>query len=181
MRNEMSPLGSDEPGRFRALSDWFVASASGGVFVARIGTTAERAVDLMHALSVHLDPAVEVVMTDWRSGTEWEGSDVALPDFRDALGRLRFPLASYGGVEMTVFGPDDQLSLTPELLLVIYSRSDRWFFLLDGLGLSERDAPPAAVWVPTRSKLGTSPELQAALTAAAARLGLSAGTGAGEQ
>ena len=181
MRNEMSPSGSDEAGRFRPLSDWFIASDIGGVFVARIGTTAERAVDLMHALSVHLDPAVDVVMTDWRSGTEWVGFNVALPDFRDALGRLRFPLATYGGVEMTVHGPDDQLSLTPELLLVIYSRSDRWYFLLDGLGLSERAVPPAAVWVPTRSKLRPSAELTAALTAVAARLGLSASIGSNER
>lgn len=180
-RSEMSPLGSDEPGRFRPLSDWFIASVREGVYIARIGTTAERAVDLMHALSVHLDPAVDVVMTDWRSGTEWVGVDVALPDFRESLGRLRFPLATYGGVELTVVGPDDQLSLTPELLLVIYARSDRWYFLLDGLGLSERAAPPAPVWVPTLSKLAHSPELATALAAAAARLGLTAGPASTER
>ncbi|WP_373068457.1 hypothetical protein [Gemmatimonas sp.] len=181
MRSEMSPLGSDEPGRFRALLDWFIASVRDGVYIARIGTTAERAVDLMHALSVHLDPAVDVVMTDWRTGTEWVGVDVALPDLREALGRLRFPLATYGGVELTVVGPDDQLSLTPELLLVIYARSDRWYFLLDGLGLSERAAPPAPVWVPTLSKLAHSPELATALAAAAARLGLTAGPASTER
>ncbi len=174
LRNEMSSLGSDEAGRFRPRSDWFVASVHDGVHTARIGTTAERAVDLLHALSVHLDPAVDVVVTDWRSGTEWVGIDVALPDLRDALGRLRFLLATYGGVEMTVFGPDDQLSLTPELLLVIYSRSDRWYFLLEGLGLSERAAPPAPVWVPRRSMLTAAPELSTALAAAATRLGLTA-------
>ncbi|WP_411282523.1 hypothetical protein [Gemmatimonas sp.] len=147
-----------------------------GVFIARIGTTAERVVDLMHSLAIHLDPAVDVVMSDWRSGTEWVGVGVALPDFRDALGRLRFPLATYGGVELTVLNPSDQLSLTPELLLVIYSRSDRWYFLLDGLGLSERAVPPPPVWMPTRSMLTHSPEQSTALAAAAARLGLSAGT-----
>ncbi len=176
MRNERPPLDNEEAGRFRPISDWFVASLAAGVYVARIGTTAERVVDLMHALSVHLDPAVDVVISDWRSGTEWVGLGVALPELRDALGRLRFPLATYGGVEMTVFGPNDQLSLTPELLLVIYSHSDRWYFLLDGLGLSERAAPPAPVWVPTRSMRSPSPELSTALTATAARLGLTAGT-----
>lgn len=176
MRNDISPLGSDEAGRFRPLSDWFLASRDTGVYIARIGTTAERAVDLMHALAVHLDPAVDVVMTDWRSGTEWVGFDVALPDLRDALGRLRFPLATYGGVELSVFGPDDQLSLTPEMLLVIYARSDRWYFLLDGLGLAERAEPPAAVWAPSRSRLAPSPELATALASAATRLGLQAGT-----
>lgn len=174
MRNAMSPSGSDAAGRFRPPTDWFVASVLDGVYVARVGTTAERAVDLLHSLSVHLDPAVDVVISDRRNGVEWVGFDVALPDLRDALGRLRFPLATYGGVELTVFGPDDQLSLTPELLLVIYSRSDRWYFLLDGLGLAERSAPPAPVWAPARSMLTPSPELSTALTAAAARLGLSA-------
>ncbi len=179
MRNAMSPSGGDEAGRFRPVSDWFVASKDAGVHVARIGTTAERAVDLLHALTLHLDPAVDVVMSDLRSGTEWAGFDVALPDLRDALGRLRFPLATYGGVEMSVFGPDDQLSLTPELLLVIYSRSDRWYFLLDGLGLSERAEPPAAVWVPSRTMLAPSSELATALASAAARLGLQTGAPAG--
>lgn len=176
MRSNTSPLGNDEAGRFRPLSDWFVASGDAGVHVARIGTTAERAVDLMHALTMHLDPEVDVVMTDVRSGTVWQGGDVPLPDLREALGRLRFPLATYGGVEMTVFGPDDQLSLTPELLLVIYSRSDRWYFLLEGLGLAERADAPVPVWTPSRSTLAPSRELSSALAAAAARLGLRAGT-----
>jgi hypothetical protein len=175
MRSDTSPLGNDEARRFRPLSDWFVASGDAGVHVARIGATAERAVDLMHALTTHLDPAVDVVMTDVRSGMEWQGFDVPLPDLRDALGRLRFPLATYGGVEMTVFGPDDQLSLTPELLLVIYAHSDRWYFLLEGLGLAERAEAPMRVWTPSRSNLAPSPELASALAAAAARLGLRAG------
>ncbi len=173
-RNAMSPAGGEEAGRFRPWSDWFVASDSDGVSVALIGATAERAVDLLHALAVHLDPAVDVAMVDIRTGTEWVGFDVALPDVRDALGRLRFPLATYGGVELTVFGPDDQLSLTPELLLVIYSRSDRWYYFLDGLGLAERAAPPMPVWTPRRSELPPSPELSVALSVAVARLGLTA-------
>jgi len=174
MRSHTSPLGDDEAGRFRPLSDWFVASTDAAVHVARIGTTAERAVDLMLGLTRHLGPAVDVVVTDVRSATEWQGFDVALPDLREAIGRLRVPLATYGGVEITVFGPDDQVSLTPELLLVIYSRSDRWFFLLEGLGLTERAEAPVPVWVPSRSTLAPSPALSSALAAAAARLGLRA-------
>jgi hypothetical protein len=174
MRNELSPAGRDDAGRFRPMSDWFIASRDGGVYVARIGTTAERALDLMQVLAGYLDPAVDVVIDDVRSATEWLGVDVPLPELRDALGRLRFPLATYGGVELTVVGPDDQLSLTPELLIVIYSRSDRWYFLLDGLGLCERTALPLPTWASSRSALQPSPELAAALTAAAARLGLRA-------
>lgn len=111
-----------------------------------------------------------------RSGAQWKGFDIPLPDLCDALGRLRCPLATYGGVEITVFGPDDQLSLTPDSLLVIYERSDRWYFLLEGLGLAERAGSPVPVWAPARSMLQPSPALSSALTAAAATLGLRVGT-----
>jgi hypothetical protein len=40
-----------------------------------------------------------------RSGAEWQRFDIPLPDLRDALGRLRCPVATYGGEEITVFGP----------------------------------------------------------------------------
>jgi len=40
-----------------------------------------------------------------RSGAESQGFDIPLPDLRDALGRVRFPVATSGGVEITVFGP----------------------------------------------------------------------------
>ena len=128
----------------------------------------------MHALTIQLAPSFDVVMTEARSGTDWQGFDVPLPDQRDPLGWLRFPLATYGGVEMTVFGPDDLLSLTPELRLASYARSDRRYFLLDGLGLAERAQTPVPVWVPSRSKLAPSSERASAL--AAARRGLRAGT-----
>ncbi len=172
MRNALSPFDSDAAGRFRRAGDWFVTSTNDGVYTACIGATAERAVDLLHALAMHLDPAVDLYVSDVRTRTEWVGRDLALPDVRDALGRLRFPLATYGGVELTVFTPDDQLSLTPELLLVIYSRTDRWYFLLDGMGLEERASPPRAVWSPHRTELSASPELASSLAAAASRLGL---------
>ncbi len=172
MRNELSPFDSDAAGRFRRAGDWFITSSADGVYTACIGATAERAVDLLHALAIHLDPAVDLYVADVRTRTEWVGRDLALPDVRDALGRLRFPLATYGGVELTVHTPDDQLSLTPELLLVIYARTDRWFFLLDGMGLEERAAPPQSVWSPHRTTLAPSPELAGALAAAASRLGL---------
>jgi len=58
------------------------------------------------------------------------GSDMALPDVRDAVARLKVPLSTYGGVEITLFTPEDQLTLTPQIELFIYSRSDRWMYLL---------------------------------------------------
>jgi hypothetical protein len=171
-RHAYSPIEGDRSDRFRPAADWFIASTDGAVYTARIGASAERVVDLLHALALHLDPAVDVRITDCRTGAVWVGSDVALPDVRDALGRLRFPLATCAGVEVTVFTPDDQLSLTPELLLVAYARSDRWFFLLEGMGLAERGTPPPVVWTPSRQRLAPCPDLDMALRATASRLGL---------
>lgn len=170
--SELAALSATGTGRFRAEPEWFVVGHHGGMRCTRIGATAERAVDLLHALSVLLDPAVDVHINDVRTGRRWSGALLALPDVRDVLGRLRLPLASYGGVEVTLYTSEDQLSLTPELLLVIYARTDRWTFLLDGLGLVEREEMPLPTWWPARDGLRPVPPLDAALAGAAARLGL---------
>ena len=86
--------------------------------------------------------------------------------------RLRLALAAYGGVEISVFTDTDQLTLTPEMLLVIYARTDRWAFLLDGMGLLERDGMPTPTWVPSRATLRPEAQLEQALQAAAERLRL---------
>jgi hypothetical protein len=44
--------------------------------------------------------------------------------------------------------------------------------LLDGMGLTERLAPPPPTWTSTRASLPPAPELMTALTSAASRLGL---------
>ncbi len=159
--------------RFRRDLDWFVAGKRAGAFVACIGANAERAVDLLHVLTTHLDPAVDVRIHDARGHADYEGYDLPLPDVREALGRLRLPLASFGGVEVTVFTPNDQVTLTPELLLIIYARTERWFFLLEGLGLRERAELPAPHWHPLRLRMAPVSEVSAALEAAVSQLGLS--------
>lgn len=158
--------------RFRRDADWFVTGRSSGLYVAQIGTIGERAVDLLPTLALNLDPAVDLVVDSLRDGMQWTGASLALPDVREVLGRLRLPLAMYGGVEIALVSSDDQLTLTPELLLVIYARTDRWFFLLDGLGLVERASPPPPVWSTSREGLTAVPDLTAALESAAERLGL---------
>jgi hypothetical protein len=158
--------------RFRSHADWFVARTLDGIHLAQIGTTGERAVDLLHALAFHLDPAVDVVLDSVRDRKAWHGSFLPLPDIRDAIGRLKLTLATYGGVEVTLFTPDDQLSLTPELGLVVYARTDRWLYLLEGLGLEQRDAPPPPVWRPSRQRLAPAPELAGSVRAAVDRLAL---------
>lgn len=166
-------LASSDRRRFRSGEDWFVVSTAGTVVCTVVGATAERTVDLLHALSVHLDPAVDVRISDVRTGRCWAGNLRALPEVRDAIGRLRLPLAAYGGVEVCLFTGDDQLTVTPELLLVIYARSDRWSDLLNGMGLVKRAAAPPPTWTPTRAVLQQERPLLQALEAAAARLTLS--------
>jgi len=158
--------------RFRGGDDWFVMTRTPSVVTACVAAAAERVLDLWHALSVHLAPAVDVEMVDLRTGRAWSGAFCALPDVRDTMGRLRLSLAAYGGVEVSVFTDTDQLTLTPEMLLVIYARTDRWAFLLDNMGLVERAEMPRPTWMPSRAVLSPEGQLEQALQAAAERLGL---------
>ena len=61
-----------------------------------------------------------------------------LPDVRDTIARLKLLLARFGGVELSVYTPEDQLTLNPHLELFIYSRTDRWLYLLEGEGWRSR-------------------------------------------
>jgi hypothetical protein len=175
--SELSSLAQSNSHRFRDATDWFVVALNEGVVCTRVGATAERVVDLWHALSVYLDPAVDVRIYDVRTTRTWSGSLLALPDVREVIGRLRLSLSAYGGVELTVFTGDDQLTLTPEMLLVIYARTDRWAFLLDGMGLVEREQLPRPTWIPLRSALRPESHIEQALQTAAERLGLTEVTG----
>ena len=126
--------------RFRSGFDTFSFGKDGDVYVGRVAANAERVLDLMHALSGELLPAVDVALTDHRRGLGWQGELVALPDVRDAIARLKLPLAAYAGVELALYTTEDQLTLTPSLELYLYGRSDRWYYILLGKGLMERDA-----------------------------------------
>ena len=158
--------------RFRSGVDGFTFEKDGEHYEAYIAANAERVVDLFHALSEQLDPAVDVAITDFRSETTWNGDAVALPDVRDAVARLKVPLATYGGVEISLYTADDQLTLTPQLELFIYARSDRWLYLLQGKGLEERAALADRSWRAQGWDRAPAPTLSAAIAAAADRLSL---------
>ena len=96
----------------------------------------------------------------------------ALPDVRDAIARLKVPLATYGGVEISLYTADDQLTLTPQLELFIYARSDRWLYLLQGKGLEERAALADRSWRAQGWDRAPAPTLSAAIATAAERLSL---------
>lgn len=171
MSSSLSTIGG-EPSYHRALDDWFVVSRVGGLSCTQVVATAERVVDLLHVLSQYLDPAVDVHCEDVRRARRWGGALLPLPDVREVVGRLRLPLAAYGGVEWSMFTPEDQLSLTPELLLVVYARTDRWTFLLEGMGLVERETALPPTWIPDRRALRAAPALEVALDTAVSRLAL---------
>ncbi|WP_396223201.1 hypothetical protein [Gemmatimonas sp.] len=166
---EPSTLVRHERSRFRGTDEWFVVVRQPELVAIRVFATAERIVDCWHALSLHLDPAVDVHIPDLRSSRRWSGGLLALPDVREAMGRLRLPLAACGGVELSLFTDSDQLTLTPEMLLVIYAHTDRWTYLLDGLGLLERPDMAVPVWLPTRDLLRPDTQFAHALHAAADR------------
>lgn len=158
--------------RFRSGADWFVHSTLGGIHTLRIGANSDRAVDLVHALAARLPAEIHVSIESVRERQAWSGGNVSRADTRDVLARLKLLLASYGGVEIALYSSDDQLTLTPELEVVVYSRIDRWSRRLKALGLEEREAAPALVWRPNRHSLAPVPELAEALGAAVERLGL---------
>jgi hypothetical protein len=158
--------------RFRSGSDDFTFTRDGEHYEARVVANAERVVDLLHSLAEHLPPAVDVWIEDRRENIAWSGVAVALPDVRDTIARLKAPLAAYGGVELAVYSPEDQLTLTADLELYIYSRTDRWLYLLQGKGLNEVSLTAPESWQFAPEALGAALELSDALAAVAERLGL---------
>ena len=158
--------------RFRASNDGFTFTEENGVFTAHVVANAERIVDLFWTLSELLSPAVDVHIEDLRSGRSWKGEALALPDVRDAIARIRLLLARFGGTEVSVFNSEDQLSLNPHLELFIYSKSDKWLYLLEGRGLEERTRLRPKSWKIQRQSFPAAPDLVSAVSAAAERLGL---------
>ena len=135
---------------FRGGGDGYVFDETDGICEALIIANADRAVELFLALAEHLPPAVQVEIEDVRSGSRWQGDGLALLDARDAVARLKPLLASHAGVEFTIFGVDDQLTLTPNLDVFVYARTDRWLYLLERAGLQERPRVRGRLWRPAR-------------------------------
>lgn len=160
--------------RFQTAPDGFTFLEEGDHHSAHVVANAERVVDLFHVLLNEMPPAVDVVVDDRRAGKAWKGEGLALPDVRDTLGRLKVPLATHGGVEFSVYTPEDQLSLNPVLELFIYSRTDRWLYILQGKGLEEQRAVRTKSWKLSRKQFPPAPDLSSAIAAAADRLGLAA-------
>ena len=158
--------------RFRSDQDGFTFTRTGDIYEAKVVANAERVVDLFFTLSELMAPAVDVHIHDARSKTIWNGQTIALPDVRDAVARLKVPLSTYGGVEITIFTPEDQITLSPQLELYIYSRSDRWMYLLTSMNLEERATLEDRLWGTESWERTPAPALSDAVAAAAERLSI---------
>ena len=158
--------------RFRVSSDGFAFASEDGVYQARVAANAERVVNLVHSLAEHMTPAVDVAIEDLRSGQSWKGEALPLDDVREQIARLKVLLGRYGGVEFSVFNSEDQLALTPNIELYIYSKTDRWYYLLEGKGLEEQKAVHSRSWKRERTQFPAAPELVNAIQTAVERLGL---------
>lgn len=158
--------------RFRSGIDGFTFGAEGELFVARVIANSDRVVDLFHALTEQLAPAVDVVIEDRRTGRAWRGEQLALDDVRETVARLKLPLSTFGGVEVSAFTSEDQLTIDANLELWAFARTEQWLYLLRGKGLEQLETARARSWRIDPADLTPAPELSAALIAAAERLGL---------
>lgn len=162
---------------FRGEGDGFSFAARGGMHEAVVMANADRAVELFLALIEHLDPAVRLELEDVRTGDRWGGDDLALGDVRDAVTRLKSVLSSYAGAEVTIVSDDDQLTLTFNLEIFVYARTDRWLYLLQGKGLRRVARLRPRSWRLQRGEFAPAPEVSRALKQTAERLGLAGTTG----
>lgn len=158
--------------RFRATPDGFTFGSQDGTFSAHVVANAERVVDLFHSFTEQLPPAVDVALEDHRSGRTWKGEALPLDDVREQIARLKVLLSRYGGVELSVYTSDDQLTLNPYLELFIYSRTDRWYYLLEGKGLEEQKFVRTKSWKQRRAQFPAAAELVNAIQTVVERLGL---------
>jgi hypothetical protein len=160
------------PSRFHPNTDLFVFRQEGGVHVAEVSAERERTVELFHALLDEMPGEVDFALECLRTSRRYVGEGLHRVEVDEAVARLKVPLVASGGVEVAVYTNDDQLSLSPMLDLWIYSRSDRWLYLLLGHGFEESVELPRRTWTIARSEFTGAPEMVGAVTAAAERLTL---------
>ncbi len=161
--------------RFRPTPDWYVARRRAGLVECFVWSPAERLLRSYLSLLEQLDADVDVAVESRRDDVRWRGERIGRDEVRAALAPLQRPLTTHGGVELSVYTADDQLTITPELALVIYARSDRWLYLLDAAGFVERAEVPTADWQPPSALPDPVPSLARLLGEIATRLALEPG------
>jgi len=158
--------------RFRPDSAVFETRQERGLYVVRVAAGLERSIELLYSLAEHLPSVVDFSVECLRSKRRFLGEALSLAEVRETIARLKVPLLASGGVEVAVFTSEDQLVLSPMLDLWIYSRTDRWVYLLVGEGLEETVALPSRGWTLGRDEFTGAPDLVAAVEKTAERLTL---------
>lgn len=164
--------------RLRPTIDGFVFGRRDGWFEAQLMPSADRTLDLLLAMLEHFPPAVRVHLDDWRSNRQWEDSDLATLDVRDAVARARQGLSTYAGVELSVMSGDEQITLSGNLELFVHARTDRWLYLLQGKGLRRVGTLRSRSWRLSRREFGASEATEAAVRLIVERLQLREGPAA---
>jgi hypothetical protein len=160
--------------RFRTSADGFTFTKEEELWVAHVVATPERVADLFYVLSAELPEIVDLVIEDLRSGRSWKGEALKLSDVRDALARLKSLVGRFGGLEVSVYTGDDQLTLNAFLELFIYSRGEQWDALLQSKGMEQQARVRTKSWKQNRHQFPAAPELVSAVAAVVERLGLKA-------
>lgn len=133
--------------RFRPDGDRYVRLRQGALYVARVAAVAERVVDLLHTLSGTLAESVDVRIEDRRRGQTWVARELPKGEVRDVITRLKLPLATYGGAELSLITPVDQLTVSEDLVLFAISRTDHFWRALDRFGLREQRRVDEPQWL----------------------------------
>ena len=169
------PVGSSFWQRFRTAPEGFTAvHEAGGYWAFHVVCGAARLVELHEALLGDLSGTVSVAIDDRHTRRAWKGEGCEATAVRAAVAALRAPLATHGGVEITVFTEHDQVTLNPMLEVFIYSHSERWASVLEGKGLAEQRMVRTRSWRVGQPDVGAAPELSDAVAAAVRALGLAA-------
>ncbi|HUO52292.1 MAG TPA: hypothetical protein VMT93_07225 [Gemmatimonadaceae bacterium] len=167
------PVGGSFWQRFRTAAEGFTVTREPNEPTAwHVVTGAGRAVELFVELLGELPPSVSLEIADAHTGRRWQGTDCDTTGVRGALAPLREALVAHGGVEITVFSKDDQVTLNPVLELFLYSTGDRWTEILRAHGLPEERLVRTHSWKLRRQGLTPAPALSDAVAGAAAALRL---------
>ncbi len=158
--------------RFGGDDDAFAFRREGALYVAEVRASRERAADLYGVLIEQMPPVVDFSVECLRSGRRFVGEGLERAEVRDAVARMTVPLVASAGVELSVYRDDEQLSLSAMLDVWVYARTDRWLYLLQGNGVTERADLPARGWTIRREEFRGAPEMVGAVSAAAQRLTL---------
>lgn len=147
--------------RFRDTTDTYAVMRRDGLVGTRAVGNAEAMVELFLALVPDFPGLFTLTVDDWRSGSVFRADNVTQSAFLDAFYPLRIPVLGAGGVEFTIDGMGEQLSLSAHLEIVTWSRTDRWLYLHDRAGLRERPRVRGRLWRPARGAFPPAPTLTA--------------------